>query len=133
MIAQLVKNPETLVRSLGREDPLEKGEAWRIPWAVCIVHGESETTEGLSLSLFLVINTQGEEGDGRGGRGGEREGRRRGWAEGGCSHQAIPMAALQACGEFCRRGDPHWSRRAGPRYPCTGQLWDRRYLEKEGT
>ena len=45
LIAQLVKNPpamqETLVRFLGREDPLEKGEAthssilaWRIPWTV---------------------------------------------------------------------------------------------------
>ena len=44
-IAQLVKNPpakqETLVRFLGREDPLEKGKAthssilaWRIPWTV---------------------------------------------------------------------------------------------------
>ena len=43
LIAQLVKNPpaeqETLVRLLGREDPLEKGKAthagilaWRIPW-----------------------------------------------------------------------------------------------------
>ena len=42
-MAQLVKNPpamwETLVRSLGWEDPLEKGKAthssilaWRIPW-----------------------------------------------------------------------------------------------------
>ena len=42
-MAQLVKNPpvmqETLVRSLDREDPLEKGMAthssilaWRIPW-----------------------------------------------------------------------------------------------------
>ena len=45
MVAQLVKNPpamrETWVRSLGWEDPLEKGTvthssilAWRIPWAV---------------------------------------------------------------------------------------------------
>ena len=44
-VAQLVKNPpamwETWVRSLGWEDPLEKGKAvhcnilvWRIPWAV---------------------------------------------------------------------------------------------------
>ena len=44
MVAQLVKNPpamqETWVRSLGWEDPLEKGMAahpsilaWRIPWA----------------------------------------------------------------------------------------------------
>ena len=43
--AQLVKNPpamrETWVRSLGWEDPLEKGKAthssilaWRIPWTV---------------------------------------------------------------------------------------------------
>ena len=45
LIAQLVKNPpamqETLVQSLGQEDPLEKGKAthssildWRIPWTV---------------------------------------------------------------------------------------------------
>ena len=43
LIAQMVKNPpvmqETLVQSLGWEDPLEKGKAthssilaWRIPW-----------------------------------------------------------------------------------------------------
>ena len=43
-MAQLVKNPpavrETWVRSLGWEDPLEKGKAtnsnilaWRIPWS----------------------------------------------------------------------------------------------------
>ena len=43
--AQLVKNPpamrETWVRSLGREDPLEKGTAthssilaWRVPWTL---------------------------------------------------------------------------------------------------
>ena len=42
-MAQMVKNPpamqETQIRSLGREDPLEKGMAthlsilsWRIPW-----------------------------------------------------------------------------------------------------
>ena len=45
LVAQLVKNPaimrETWVRSLGWEDPLEKGKAmnssivaWRVPWAV---------------------------------------------------------------------------------------------------
>ena len=45
LVAQLVKNPpamqETWVRSLGREDPLEKGKAthssmlaWRIPWTI---------------------------------------------------------------------------------------------------
>ena len=44
-VAQLVKNPpamqETWVRSLGWEDPLEKGKvthssivAWRIPWTL---------------------------------------------------------------------------------------------------
>ena len=53
-MAQLVKNPpvmwETWVRSLGWEDPLEKGKAthssilaWRIPWAVCIVHGVTKS------------------------------------------------------------------------------------------
>ena len=54
-VAQLVKNPpamwETWVRSLGWEDPLEKGQAthssvlgWRMD---CVVHGvaESDTTE----------------------------------------------------------------------------------------
>jgi len=45
LVAQLVKNPpamwETWVRSLGWEDPLEKGKvthssilAWRIAWAI---------------------------------------------------------------------------------------------------
>ena len=45
LVAQLVKNPpamrETWVRSLGWEDPLEKGKAahsrilaWRIPWTL---------------------------------------------------------------------------------------------------
>ena len=44
-VAQLVKNPpamqETWIRSLGQEDPLEKGKAthsstlvWWIPWAL---------------------------------------------------------------------------------------------------
>ena len=43
VVAQMVKNPPTMqeiqIRSLGREDPLEKGmathssiPAWRIPW-----------------------------------------------------------------------------------------------------
>ena len=57
LVDQLVKNPlamwETWVRSLGWEDPLEKGKAthsrilaWRIPWTV-LVHGvtESDTTK----------------------------------------------------------------------------------------
>ena len=59
-VAQLVKNPpamqETWVRSLGWEDPLEKGKAthssllaWRIPWRNPWGHKESDTTEWLSL------------------------------------------------------------------------------------
>ena len=56
-MAQLVKNPpamqDTWVRSLGWEDPLEKGKAthisvlaWRIPWAEeSMGHKESDTTE----------------------------------------------------------------------------------------
>ena len=39
LVAQMVKKLETWVRSLGREDPLQKGMAthssilaWRIPW-----------------------------------------------------------------------------------------------------
>ena len=73
LIAQLVKDlpamQETCVRSLGWEDPLEKGKAQRIistpvfwpgefhglyrPW----VHKESDTTKRLSLSLFLLEGT----------------------------------------------------------------------------
>ena len=56
-MAQLVKNPpamqDTWVRSLGWEDPLEKGKAThssglarRIPWAEeSMGHKESDTTE----------------------------------------------------------------------------------------
>ena len=54
LVAELVKNPpamwETWVRSLGWEDPLEKGTAthysilaWRIPWTIQVA--ESDTTE----------------------------------------------------------------------------------------
>ena len=46
------------VRSLGWEDPLEKGKAthssilaWRIPWS----HKELDTTEQLSLSLSFTL------------------------------------------------------------------------------
>ena len=68
-VAQLVKNPpavqETWVRSLGWEDPLEKGKAprssilaWRIPWTV---HGVAKSRTPLNdfyfkswlLKLFL--------------------------------------------------------------------------------
>ena len=61
-MAQIVKNPpvvqETWVRSLGQEDPLEKGMAthssilaWRIPWTEepgglqSVGSKESDTTE----------------------------------------------------------------------------------------
>ena len=46
LVAQLVKNPhamwESWVRSLGWEDPLEKGKATLssiLAWRLCIVHG----------------------------------------------------------------------------------------------
>ena len=60
LVAQMVKNlpaiQETGVRSLGWEDPLEKGTAthssvlaWRIPWTVLSTgRKESDTTERLS-------------------------------------------------------------------------------------
>ena len=59
-MAQLVKNQsamwETWVRSLGWEDPLEKGKAthsgilaWRIP---CIVHGVTKSQTRLSERHF---------------------------------------------------------------------------------
>ena len=52
LVAQLVKSPlamqETWVRSLGWEDPIEKGKAthssilaWKIPWTV--VHGVTKS------------------------------------------------------------------------------------------
>ena len=61
-MAQLVKNLptmwETWVRSLGWEDPLEKGKAthssilaWRIPWTGPWGCKESDANEQLSLSL----------------------------------------------------------------------------------
>ena len=68
LVAQLVKNPaamrETWVRSLGWEDPMEKGMAthssilaWRIPWTEetgrlqSWGHKALDMTERLSLSL----------------------------------------------------------------------------------
>ena len=65
LVAQLVKNLpavlETWVRSLGWENPLEKGKAthsgtlaWRIPWTDCAVRGsQSNTTERLLLLLIM--------------------------------------------------------------------------------
>ena len=69
LVTQLVKNLpamwETWVRSLGWEDPLEKGKAthssilaWRIPWTVQSMGcKESDMTERLSLSLFVRRDT----------------------------------------------------------------------------
>ena len=66
LVAQLVKNPpavrEIWVRSLGWEDPLEKGKAthssilaWRIPWTVQSMGSqESDTTERLHFHTFIV-------------------------------------------------------------------------------
>ena len=65
LVAQLVKNPlamwETWVRSLGLEDPLEKGTAtqssilaWRIPWTIPWSHKKSDTTERLSLLILCI-------------------------------------------------------------------------------
>ena len=52
---------ETWVRSLGWEDPLEKGKAthssilaWRIPWTVW-GQQELDTTERLSLSTMTEV------------------------------------------------------------------------------
>ena len=65
LVAQLVKNPpamrETWVRSLGWEDPLEKGKAthssilaWRITWTVYSGGPkELDMTERLSLLVFI--------------------------------------------------------------------------------
>ena len=62
-MAQLVKNPpamrETLVQSLGWEDPLEKRTAthssilaWRIPWTIWSMDLQRiDRTERLSLHL----------------------------------------------------------------------------------
>ena len=57
LIAQLVKNPpampETLVGSLGWEDPLEKGKGYTLLYSGLIA--ESDTTEQLSISLSLSL------------------------------------------------------------------------------
>ena len=62
-MAQLVKNMPamwgTWVRSLGWEDPLEKGKAthfsilaWRIPWTIqSMGHKQLDMTEQLSLHI----------------------------------------------------------------------------------
>ena len=67
LVAQLVKNLpamwETWVRSLGWEDPLEKGMAthcsilaWRIPWTVQSMElQEIDIIEQFSLSSFIIL------------------------------------------------------------------------------
>ena len=67
LVVQLAKNlpamRETWVRSLGSEDPLEKGKAthssilaWRIPWTVYSMgHKELDMTEQLSLFMHIYI------------------------------------------------------------------------------
>ena len=63
LVAQLVKNLpamwETWVRSLGWEDPQEKGKAthssilaWRIPWTV---HGDTKSQTRLTDFHFLFL------------------------------------------------------------------------------
>ena len=62
MVKNLPVMQETWVRSLGGEDPLEKGMIthssiliWRIPWTIQSVgHKESDTTEQLSLRASLI-------------------------------------------------------------------------------
>ena len=65
--AQLVKSPpvmqETPVRSLGWDDPLERGRAthpsvldWRIPWTIPWGHNELDTTEQLSFHFTLMVS-----------------------------------------------------------------------------
>ena len=65
MLRYLPAVRETCIRSLGWEDPLEKGMAthsnilaWRMPWIEATVHGirESDTAEQLTLSHFHCIN-----------------------------------------------------------------------------
>ena len=67
LVAQLAKNPsamwESWLRSLGWEDPLEKGKAthsgvlaWRIPWTT--VHGIAKSWTWLSDFHFTLIYFQ---------------------------------------------------------------------------
>ena len=75
LVAQLVKNPpamwETRVRSLGWEDPLEKGKAthssvwaWRIPWTVQSMGSQRirhniatkhQQIEAMAIIIFLLL------------------------------------------------------------------------------
>ena len=66
LVPQLVKNLpatwETWVRSLGWEDPLEKGKAthssvlaWRIPWTIVHRVAKSQTQQQISLKRAINI------------------------------------------------------------------------------
>ena len=66
LVAQLVKNPpatrEIWVRSLGWEDPPEKGKAthssilaWRIPWTSSITRNLKMTVSNISLHFFPPV------------------------------------------------------------------------------
>ena len=65
LVAQLVKNPpamwETWVRSLGWEDPLEKGTAthssmlaWRIPWTVQSMGSQRVGHDWATFTCFVI-------------------------------------------------------------------------------
>ena len=71
MVKNLLAMQETWVQTLGWEDPLKKGIgihssilAWRIPWTEepgrLFLHPwgckESDTTEQLTLSLFILVS-----------------------------------------------------------------------------
>ena len=67
LVAQSIKNSpamwETWVRSLGWEEPLEKGKAthssmlvWRISWMDCIVHGVAKNQTLLSNFHFHCLD-----------------------------------------------------------------------------
>ena len=67
-MAQLVKNPpamqETWIRSLGWEDPLEKGKAthsniltWRIPWTIQFMGFQRVGQDLETFTLLTFITT----------------------------------------------------------------------------
>ena len=65
LVAQLVKNPpamrETWIRSLGLEDPLEKGKAihssipaWRIPWTAQSMRLQRVEHDGVTFTFHFL-------------------------------------------------------------------------------
>ena len=68
-MAQLVKNPsamwETWVRSLGWEDPLEKGQvthssilAWRIPWTIQSMGSQRVGHDSVTFTFSLEATSR---------------------------------------------------------------------------